>query len=51
MIISSLPNFLYLKLIGVKMAAAISYVQEYAVVCSLFLRRKLREDFPKREEK
>ena len=48
---SSLPNFLYLKLIGVKMAAAMSYLQEYAVVFPLSLRHTYREDFPIEEEK
>ena len=36
MIISSLPKFLYLNRIGVKVVVAISFLQEYAAVCHLF---------------
>lgn len=47
MIISSLPNFLYLKLIGAKVVATISFLQEYAVVCHFSLRHTFREVFQK----
>lgn len=51
MIISSLPNFLYHKLIGAKVVAVISFLQEYAVICHFYLRHIYQEDFPKRDEK
>ena len=49
MIISSLPKFLISRtVIGVKVVAAISFLQEYAVVCHFSLRHIYREGFGKK---
>ncbi len=47
MIISSLPVFCYLNRIGVKVVAAISFLQEYAVVCHLFFNIQSEKFFQK----